>query len=163
MGFITFTAKKELLIMKNMLKNILLVCLLAMSTGVFAQTTIDRKELLDKNWYFVAMKCQDKVSAGNDGHYIHYFCSLKLVAANSNNLNYGTYERVYRDVRDNPNEKGTYSITTDEVGNVVLTLKKSKTGTTSRYNVPMVETNHLTLIRVDDGDKCNTSYAVSVQ
>ena len=143
-----------------MLKNILLVCLLAMTTGVFAQN-IDRKELLDKTWYFVGMKCQDKVTSTNDGHYIHYFCTLKMVASNGNNQNYGTYEKTYKDVRDNPNEKGTYAITTDEVGNVVLTLKKAKTGTTSKYNVPMVENNHLTLIRVDEGDKCNTSYAIA--
>jgi hypothetical protein len=146
--------------MKNMLKNMLLVCLLAMSTGVFAQS-IDRKELLDKTWYFVAMKCPDKVSSTNDGHYIHYFSTLKMVAANSNNINYGTYEKTYRDSRDNPNEKGTYAITTDEVGNVVVTLKKAKTGTTAKYNVPMVETNHLTMVRIDEGDKCNTSYAIA--
>ena len=146
--------------MKIMLKNILLVCLFALPTGAFAQT-INRTELLDKTWYFVAMKCPDKVSSSNDGHYIHYFSTLKMVASNGNNLNYGTYEKTYRDVRDNPRESGTYALTTDEVGNVVLTLKKSKTGTTSKYNVPMVETNHLTLTRVDEGDKCNISYAIA--
>ena len=143
-----------------MLKNILLVCLFALPAGVFAQT-INRSELLDKTWYFVAMKCPDKVNANNDGHYIHYFSTLKMAASNANNINYGTYEKTYRDVRDNPRESGTYSITTDEVGNVVLTLKKRKTGNTSKYTVPMVEANHLTLIRVDEGDKCNTSYAIA--
>lgn len=143
-----------------MLKNILLVCLLAMPAGLFAQT-INRAELLDKTWYFVGMKCQDKVTSTNDGHFISYFSTLKMVASNGNNLNYGTYERNYRDVRDNPHEAGTYSITTDEVGNVVLTLRKAKTGTTAKYTVPMVETNHLTLIRIDEGDKCNTSYAIA--
>ena len=143
-----------------MLKNILLVCLLAMPAGLFAQT-INRTDLLDKTWYFVAMKCPDKVTSTNDGHFINFFSTLKMVASNANNLNYGTYERTYRDVRDNPHEIGTYSITTDEVGNVVLTLKKTKIGTTSKYTVPMVEANHLTLIRTDEGDKCNISYAIA--
>lgn len=143
-----------------MLKNMLLVCLLALPAGLFAQT-INRVELLDKTWYFVGMKCQDKVTSTNDGHFISYFSTLKMTASNNNNLNYGTYERTYRDTRDNPHESGTYSITTDEVGNVVLTLKKSRTGTTAKYTVPMVETNHLTLIRIDEGDKCNTSFAIA--
>ena len=151
--------------MKNMLKNILLVCLLFVSVGAFAQynhsQTINRKELLDKTWHFVAMKCPEKVSSDNDGHYIHYLSTLKMVASNVNNMNYGTYEKTYMDVRDNPNERGTYSITTDEVGNVVLTLKKARTGTTAKYIVPMVEVNHLTLIRTDEGDKCNISYAIA--
>ena len=64
-------------------------------------------------------------------------------------------------MRDNPRETGTYAITTDDAGNVVLTLKKHKTNTTARYLVPMVETNHLTLIRTDDVEKCNITYAVS--
>ena len=143
-----------------MLKNILLVCLLTLPAAVFAQT-INRTDLLDKTWYFVAMKCPDKVSNTSDGHYIHYFSSLRMTASNANNINYGTYERTFRDVRDNPHELGTYSITTDEVGNVVLTLKKNKTGAISKYTVPMVEANHLTLIRTDEGDKCNVSYAIA--
>ncbi len=146
--------------MKNMLKNILLVCLLAFSGNLFAQN-INRSELLDKTWYFVAMKCPDKVSNTSDGHFIHFYSTLKMAASNPNNLNYGTYERTYTDVRDNPNEKGTYSITTDEVGNVILTLKKAKTGTTAKYIVPFVEANHITLLRTDDGDKCNVSYGVA--
>jgi len=146
--------------MKNMLKNILLVCLLALPASLFAQT-INRTELMDKTWYFVGMKCPDKVSSNSDGHYIHYFSTLKLTVSNANNINYGTYERTYRDVRDNPHESGTYSITTDEVGNVILTLKKTKTGATAKYIVPMVETNHLTLVRIDEGDKCNTSFAIA--
>lgn len=143
-----------------MLRNLLLATLLMLPAGLFAQT-INRTELLDKTWYFVAMKCPEKVSATNDGHYIHYFSTLKMTAGNVNNINYGTYERTYRDVRDNPREVGTYSITTDEVGNVILTLKKTKTGAISKYTVPMVETNHLTLIRIDEGDKCNTSFAIA--
>ena len=153
---------------KNMLKNIALVCLMAAPLGVLAQndnklpdntSPINRHELLDKTWYFVAMKCPDKI--GSESHYIHYFSTLKLTVSNGNNINYGTYEKTYRDVRDNPNEKGSYSLTTDETGNVVLTLKKRKTGTTSKYMIPMVETNHLTLIRTDEGDKCNITYAIA--
>jgi hypothetical protein len=146
--------------MKNMLKNILLICLFALPLGTFAQS-INRADLLDKTWYFVAMKCPEKVSTTNDGHYIHYFCTLKMMASNVNNINYGTYEKTYRDVRDNPRETGHYSLTTDEVGNVVLTLKKAKTGTIAKYNVSFVEANHLTLIRLDDGDKCNVSFAIA--
>jgi len=147
--------------MKNLLKNMLLVCLLTIPAGLFAQQSINRADLLDKTWYFVGMKCPDKVSSTSDGHYIKYLSTLKMTARNANNINYGTYERVYRDVRDNPRETGTYAITTDEVGNVVLTLKKTKTGATAKYTVPMVETNHLTLIRADEGDKCNVSYAIA--
>lgn len=143
-----------------MLRNLLFAIVLSLPLSTFAQS-INRADLLDKTWYFVAMKCPEKVSANNDGHYIHYTSTLKLTATNGNNINYGTYEKIYTDSRDNPREKGTYSMTTDEVGNIILTLKKSKTGTTAKYVVPMVETNHLTLIRVDDGEKCNTSYAIA--
>lgn len=153
--------------MKNMLKNLLLVCLLALPAGVYAQgqlppsnmEPINRYELLNKTWYFVAMKCPDKIGA--DAHYIHYYCTLEMKENNVNNINYGTYVKIYKDVRDSPKETGTYSMTTDEVGNLVLTLKKSKTGTTAKYMVPMVETNHLTLIRTDDVEKCNINYAIA--
>ncbi len=153
--------------MKNMLNKILLVCLVALPAGVFAQTNtvdpntlpVNRYQLLDKTWDFVAMKCPDKVGA--EDHYIHHFLTLKLTATNNNNINYGTYVKEYLDVRDNPKETGKYTLTTDEVGNLVLTLTKSKAGTTARYMVPMVETNHLTLIRTDEGDKCNITYAIA--
>ena len=152
---------------KNMLNKILLVCLMAMPAGVFAQTLtpdpnmlpVNRYQLLDKTWDFVAMKCPDKVGA--DDHYVHFFLTLKLTAANVNNINYGTYVKEYLDVRDNPKETGKYTLTTDEVGNLVLTLTRNKTQTTSKYMVPTVEANHLTLIRTDDGDKCNITYAVA--
>jgi hypothetical protein len=163
-AFSTFTLEETLL----MMRNILLICLLLVSTGIFAQSNqnspaaaINRRELLDKTWHIVAMKCPEKVNSNNDGHYIHYMSSLKMVASNVNNINYGTYQKTYMDVRDNPNEKGTYAINTDDVGNVVLTLKKSRTGTTAKYIVSMVETNHVTFIRTDDGDKCNISYGVA--
>ena len=76
-------------------------------------------------------------------------------------INYGTYVKTYRDMRDNPKEFGTYTLTNDEAGNVIMTLKKNKTGATARYMVPMVETNHLTLIRTDEVEKCNITYAVA--
>lgn len=154
--------------MKNMLKQILFACLLALPAGVYAQnearlpdnmSPINRYELLEKTWHFIAMKCPDKIGA--ESQYIHYFSSLTLTVSNANNINYGTYEKSYKDVRDNPDEKGTYSLTSDDVGNVVLTLKKNRTGTVMRYMVPMVSTNHLTLIRTDEGDKCNITYAVA--
>jgi hypothetical protein len=153
---------------KNMLAKILLVCLMALPAGAFAQMEhrppdntlpVNRYELLDKTWYFVAMKCPDKIGA--ESHYIHYFATLKLTASNVNNINYGTYVKFNRDMSDNPNETGKYSLNTDDLGNLILTLKKNKTGTTSKYMVPMVETNHLTLIRTDEGDKCNISYAIA--
>lgn len=157
--------------MKNILRNILFVCLLAIPAGAFAQIVahgeqrppdnmlpINRYELLDKVWYFVASKCPDKV--GTESHYIHYISTLQLTASNSNNINYGTYTRYNRDMSDNPNERGTYALNTDEVGNLVLTLR-NRMGDKSVYMVPMVETNHLTLIRTDGGDKCNISYAVA--
>lgn len=156
---------------KNMLQKILLVCLVALPAGAFAQIAqheqrppdnmqpINRYELLDKTWYFVAMKCPDKVGA--ESHYIHYISTLQLTASNNNNINYGTYVKFNRDMSDNPNEKGTYSLNTDEVGNLVLTLRMSRSGAKATYMVPMVETNHLTLIRTDGGDKCNITYAVA--
>ncbi len=154
--------------LKNMLKNIFLVCLMALPFASMAQkppfppsntNPINRLELFDKTWYFVAMKCPDKI--GSEEHYIHWFSTLQLTVSNSNNVNYGTYEKTYRDMRDNPRETGTYTLTNDEVGNVILTLKKSKKGTTAKYLVPMVETHHLTLIRTDDNEKCNVTYAVA--
>jgi len=146
---------------KNMFKNILLVCLMALPFGVMAQDggRINRAELFDKTWYFVGMKCPDKIGA--ESHYIHWFSDLKLTVSNSNNLNYGTYIKTYRDMRDNPRETGTYSLTNDEVGNLVLTLKKSKTGTVAKYIIPMVESNHLTLIRLDETEKCNITFAIA--
>lgn len=155
--------------MKNTLKKVLLVCLMAVPACVFAQrehnqvpdnmNPINRYEMLDKTWNFVAMKCPDKI--GSETHQIHYFATLKLTVSNGNNINYGTYVRVNRDMSDNPREHGTYSMTSDENGNVMLTLKRSKNGATSKYIISMVETNHLTLIRTDEGDKCNISYAIA--
>ncbi len=115
--------------------------------------------MLDKTWNFVGIKCPDKI--GSETHRIHYLATLKLTVSNGNNINYGTYVKVNRDMSDNPRETGTYSMTSDENGNVVLTLKKNKTGTTAKYIISMVETNHLTLIRTDEGDKCNVSYAIA--
>lgn len=150
-----------------MLNKILLMCLLALPTGAFAQTLtldpntlpVNRYQLLNKTWDFVAMKCPDKVGA--EDHYIHHFLTLKLTESNVNNVNYGTYVKVYLDVRDNPRETGKYTLTTDEVGNLVLTLTSRYTGNTAKYLVPMVESNHLTLIRKDDGEKCNIIYAIA--
>ncbi|MCW3122969.1 MAG: hypothetical protein JWQ38_2461, partial [Flavipsychrobacter sp.] len=39
--------------------------------------------------------------------------------------------------------------------------KKHKTGATAKYMVPMVEANHLTLIRTDGEEKCNINYAIA--
>lgn len=153
-----------------MIYKILLCLLVTLPMGAFAQTQMDarlpdnmypinRYELLDKTWYFVAMKCPDKI--GSETHHIHYFMTLHLQYSNANNINYGTYVKYNRDVSDNPRETGTYSLTSDENGNVVLTLKVKKTGATAKYVVPMVEANHLTLIRTDEGDKCNISYAIA--
>ena len=147
---------------KHTLKNLLFVCLLALPCSLFAQS-INRTDLLNKTWYFVAVKCPDKVLNGPESQYVHFYSSLRLSPANSNNINYGTYVRMHKDMRDNPTERGSYTLTNDETGNVILTLKRGKSGITAKYNVPMVETNHLTLIRIDDGDKCNISYAVSLQ
>lgn len=167
-GFITFTSKKDFFMVKNMLRAVLLACVAALPSGVFAQVEnhppnnlepINRYELLDKTWDFIAMKCPDKIGA--EAHYIQFFATLKLTVSNPNNINYGTYVKAYRDMRDNPRETGTYSLTSDEVGNIVLTLKRYKTGATERYMVSMVETNHLTLIRTDDQDKCNVIYAIA--
>ena len=157
--------------MRNMLHKMLLLCLVVLPLGVFAQMApheqrppdnmqpMNRYELLDKVWYFVATKCPDKVGA--ESHYIHYTSTLQLAAHNANNINYGTYVKFNRDMSESPNEKGTYSLNTDEVGNLVLTLKAAKTGDKAVYVVSMVETNHLTLIRTDGGDKCNISYAIA--
>jgi hypothetical protein len=154
---------------KTMLKSLLLSCMLVSAASVFAQRTeqlppknsepINRYELLDKTWYIVATKCPDKIGA--ESHYIHDYGTLELSASNVNNINYGTYVRYNRDLSDNPVEKGKYSLTTDDVGNLVLTLKKNKSDETSKYMVPMVETNHLTLIRTDGGDKCNIFYLIA--
>ncbi len=153
--------------MKNTLKNIFLVCLMALPAGAFAQgqlppsntQPINRYDLLDKTWYFVAMKCPDKI--GSESHYIHYYSTLQLTASNVNNINIGKYVKISRDLSESPKEVGTYTLTTDEVGNLLLTLKKAKTGTTARYMVPMVEANHLTLIRTDEVEKCNINYAIA--
>ncbi len=148
---------------KTMLRTILLVCLFAIPLSVNAQSSnINRADLLDKKWYFIAMKCPDNLNNGTDGEFIHYYSSLQITASNGNNVNYGTYVRVYKDMRDNPRETGTYSITTDEVGNLLLTLKRAKTNVIVQYLVPMVETNHLTLIRTDESEKCKVIYAIAL-
>ncbi len=153
---------------KNMIKNILLTCLMAFPMVAMAQKPpfppsntdpINRYELFDKEWCFVGMKCPDKLES--EAHYIKWFATLQLTVSNANNLNFGTYVKTYRDMRDNPREKGTYTLTSDEVGNVVLTLKKDKVGTTAKYMIPMVETHHLTLMRIDNEEKCNITYAIA--
>jgi hypothetical protein len=152
---------------KNMLRNLFLVCLLALPAGVFAQgqlppsntNPINRYDLLDKTWYFIAMKCPDKIGA--EAHYIHFYSTLSMTPSNYNNINYGTYVKVNRDLSESPRETGTYSLNTDEVGNLMLTLRKNKSGSTAKYMVPMVEPNHLTLIRTDEVEKCNVDYAVA--
>lgn len=157
--------------MNNMFRKILFVCLMALSAATaFAQVgaenrppsntePINRYDLLDKTWYFIATKCPDKIGA--ETHYLHYFMTLRFTVTNPNNINYGTYKKFNRDVSESPNETGKYSITTDDVGNVVLTLKKDKSKMVARYNIPFVSSNYLTLIRIDEGDKCNISYAVA--
>ncbi len=151
-----------------MLKNIFLVCLMALPFGAMAQkppfppsstSPINKYELFDKNWCFVGMKCPDKI--GSESQFINWFSTLQLTVSNSNNVNYGTYVRTYRDMRDNPRETGTYSLTNDEVGNVILTLRKAKKGNIAKYLVSMVEANHLTLIRLDETEKCNVTYAIA--
>lgn len=153
---------------KSMFKNILLTCLLALPLAAMAQKPpfppsstepINRHQLFDKTWYFVGMKCPDKI--GSEAHYIHWFSTLELTVSNSNNINYGTYVKTFRDLRDNPREAGTYTINSDDVGNVILTLKKGKKGTIARYIIPMVEEHHLTLIRTDADEKCNITYAIA--
>ena len=147
----------------NMLKRFLLVCLMALPGGVFAQNTnMNRADLLDKVWCFVAMKCPDELNNGTDGQFIHYYSNLKLTASNGTNINYGTYTRHYNDMRDNTYETGNYSITTDEVGNLLLTLRKSKSTTEVQYIVSMVEAHHLTLVRNDENEKCKVTYAISL-
>ena len=170
-GIITFTPRNCFFMMKKIFQKILFVCLTAIPVLAFAQIPqvenrppnntepINRYELLDKTWYFVATKCPDKIGA--ESHYIHYFMTLTLTVTNVNNINYGTYKKFNRDLSESPNETGRYSITTDDVGNVVLTLRKAKSNMTAKYNIPMVEANHLTLIRLDEGDKCNISYAIA--
>jgi len=149
--------------LKIMFRKVFLLCLLSLPACVFAQNfNLNRQDLLDKVWYFVAMKCPDELNNGTDGQFIHYYSSLKLTASNGTNLNYGTYVRHYNDMRDNQQELGVYSITTDEVGNLLLTLKKAKSNTSVQYLVPMVETNHLTLIRNDESEKCKVIYAISL-
>jgi hypothetical protein len=142
---------------KKQLAHTLFVCLLAMPIFSLAQT-VDRAELLDKTWYFVAVKC-DKM--GSPDQFIRYYESLKLATNNPNITNYGWYERVYRDQRDNPKEFGTFALNVDETNGLVLTLKKRRTGEATQYKVVMVEANHLTLFRIDGSDKCRTSYAIA--
>lgn len=151
-----------------MLKNIFVLCLMALPFISSAKRLpfppsntepINKLELFDKTWYFVGMKCPDKI--GDEAHYIHWFSTLNLTVSNANNVNFGTYVKVYRDLRDNPKETGTYTLTTDEVGNVILTLKAERSGETAHYLVPMVETHHLTLIRTDSEEKCNVNYAIA--
>ncbi len=152
---------------KNMLNRILLICLFALPVGAFAQTLtpdpnmlpVNRYALLNKTWDFVAMKCPDKTGA--EDHYIHHFMTLHLTERNVNNINYGTYVLVRMDVSDSPRETGKYSLTTDDVGNLILTLTKDKTNVVAKYMVSMVEAHHLTLIRKDDAEKCNISYAIA--
>jgi hypothetical protein len=134
--------------------------MLTMPSALFAQS-INRADLLDKIWYIVAMKCTDNPNVAED-QYIQYYGTIKLWASNANLINYGKYEKVYRDKRDNPIEFGTYSLTTDETNSLILTLKKHRTGESVQYKVAMVEANHLTLIRLDEGDKCKITYAISL-
>jgi hypothetical protein len=149
--------------LKRIFTRVLILFIVALPFGVFAQgPNLNRADLLEKTWYFVAMKCPDNLNNGTDGQFVHFYSSLKLTATNGSNINYGTYERYYNDLRDNPRELGAYSLTTDEVGNLLLTLKKAKSNVSVQYIVPFVETNHLTLIRNDEIEKCKVVYAISL-
>jgi len=136
------------------------LCLLA-TPALKAQTMGDKAMLVNKTWRFVAMKCPQAMNnAANPDEFVHYYYTLTLKPANSQNMNYGEYVKLNRDLSDNPVERGTYSITSDDVNGVRIVFKPNKSKTTKEYRVETVLANYLTLINLSDNDKCKIAYAV---
>jgi hypothetical protein len=138
-----------------------LVFILVLPAGI-AQTIGNRADLVNKTWRIMAMKCPDALSnAGDPDQYVHYYGTLTLTpaAGNAQSVNYGTYVRVNRDASDNPVEKGTYSLVTDEMNGTKLVLKPKK-GNEMTYRVETVLPNHLTLINLGEDVKCKFTYAI---
>lgn len=147
--------------MRQLYKQVLIIVLLLMPAMLFAQNQQDRSKLVNKIWHVVAMRCNGQYadsSYANDA-YIHYYSSLKLTQVVYNNVNYGTYEYLSRDQQDNPRETGQYSLSTDDAGATLLTLK-TMDGRQRVYRIEVTD-HYLTLYSMNDDDKCKVSYAVA--
>lgn len=142
-------------------RHLLIILLLALPVLTFAQKHTDRSKIVNKTWHIIAMKCPEQyVDSNNADQYIHYYSTIKLAPVVYNNVDYGTYTRIYRDSRDNPREFGKYSLVTDVDGSTRMILK-SGSGTTTEYRVEVVSDHYLTLYNLGDVDKCRVSYAVA--
>ena len=129
--------------------------------AIKAQTMGDKAWLVNKTWRFVAMKCPGALNnANNPDEFVKYYYTLSLKPSNAQNINYGEYVKVRRDVSDNPVERGMYAITSDEVNGVRIIFKPNKSKLTMEYRVETVLANYLTLINLTDNDKCKIGYAV---
>lgn len=137
-----------------------LVFIMILPTGN-AQTIGNRNDILNKTWRIMAMRCPDAFTNSNDpDQYVHYYGTLTLTPTNVQTANYGTYVRITRDQSDNPVEKGTYSLITDETSGTRLVLKP-KRGDEVTYRVELVYANHLTLINLGEDAKCKVTYAIA--
>lgn len=126
----------------------------------FAQTMGNRADLVNKTWRIVGMKCPASMNTDDSDQFVHYYGSLTLTPDNYNSINYGTFVQINRDMSDNPIQKGTYSLVTDEMNGTRLVLKP-KRGNEVTYRVELVYANHLTLINLGDDAKCKVSYAIA--
>lgn len=145
------------------IKNFLLTAIvfIMLTPTSKAQTIGNKNDLLNKTWRIMAMKCPEELSNANDpDQYVHYYGTLRLTPTNVQTANYGTYVRITRDRSDNPVEKGTYSLITDEFGGTRLILK-SKGNEDVTYRVELVYPNHLTLVNMGDNAKCKFTYAIA--
>jgi hypothetical protein len=129
-------------------------------TAVKAQE-INKKDLINKNWRILAMKCPEALANSSDpDQYVHYWGTLQLTPSQGEATNYGTYVKVTRDASDNPVEKGTYSLVTDENGGTQLILKPRK-GDEVTYHIDFLSENYLTLVNLSENAKCKVSYAIA--
>ena len=136
------------------------LCLLAIP-ALKAQTMGNKALLVNKTWRIVAMKCPEALNnAANPDEFVHYYYTLSLKPSNAQNMNYGDYVKISRDVSDNPVERGTYAVTSDEVNGVRIIFKPNNSKTTKEYRVETILANYLTLINLTDNDKCKIAYAI---
>jgi|SRR6185437_7086357 len=144
----------------NALKLLIVLFVFALPISMYAQTTGNRTDLVNKTWRIVGMKCPDQTATADNDDYVHYYGTLHLTPEIYSDINHGKYMKVYRDQRDNPKEEGTYSIITDDQNETKLILKPRK-GNKVEYRVALVYPNHLTLVQLDEAEKCRVSYAIA--
>ena len=147
----------------NICKALLTFIVLAVPAALFAQSG-NTAMLMNKTWRIIAMKCPSGVTTAdnNDDQYVHYYGSLNLQPETATNTSHGNYVFIHRDQRDNPREWGSYTIVYDDgMGPRLMLMPKNKSYKPATYRLDPVNDHYLTIMSMNDADKCKVSYAVA--